>query len=89
MLEREHVCIYCRETFEPLSPAARPGWEHIINDLAIISPENIARCCVSCNSSKGNRPLAVWLDSAYCKSRAITRQKVAEAVWAQLPHIES
>jgi hypothetical protein len=33
---------------------------------------------------KGNRPLALWLDSAYCKSRSITREQVAEVVRAQL-----
>jgi 5-methylcytosine-specific restriction endonuclease McrA len=88
VLERDMDCVYCRTTFEPLSRKARPTWEHIINDLKMITRENIARCCMSCNSSKGNRPLAAWLDSAYCKSRSITREQVAEVVRAQLPHIE-
>jgi len=30
------------------------------------------------------RPLAVWLDSAYCKSGSTTREQVAEVVRAQL-----
>jgi hypothetical protein len=39
---------------------------------------------MSCNSSKGDRPLAVWFDMAYCKSRSITGEQVAEVVRAQL-----
>jgi len=88
VLERDLDCVYCRATFDPLSPRARPTWEHIINDSQMITRENIALCCMSCNSSKGNRPLTVWLDTAYCKSRSITREQVAEVVRAQLPHIE-
>jgi hypothetical protein len=84
ILERDRDCVYCRTTFDPLSPRASPTWEHIINDLQMVTRENIARCCMSCNSSKGNRPLAVWLDSAYCKSRSITREQVAEVVRVQL-----
>ncbi len=30
-------------------------WEHIINDASVVSRENIAWCCVVCNSSKGTR----------------------------------
>jgi len=84
ILERDMDCVYCRATFDPLSPRARPTWEHIINDLPMVTRENIARCCMSCNSSKGNRPLAVWLDSTYCKNRGITSEQVAEVVLAQL-----
>jgi 5-methylcytosine-specific restriction endonuclease McrA len=53
VLERDKDCVYCRATFDRLSPRARPTWEHIINDLQMITRENIARCCMSCNSSKG------------------------------------
>lgn len=84
ILQRDKDCIYCRATFEPLSPKARPTWEHIINDSQMVTRENIARCCMSCNSSKGNRPLAVWLSSAYCKNRGIIAEQVAEVRRAQL-----
>jgi 5-methylcytosine-specific restriction endonuclease McrA len=87
VLERDKDCIYCRATFDPLSTRARPTWEHIINDLQLITRENIARCCMSCNASKGDRPVTVWLDSAYCKNRSITREQVAEVVRAQLHRI--
>lgn len=32
-------------------------WEHIINDASIVTRENIALCCVACNSSKGTKRL--------------------------------
>ena len=38
-----------------------PSWEHLINDACIITRENIARCCVGCNASKGTKNLVEWL----------------------------
>jgi hypothetical protein len=55
-------------------------WEHIVNDARMISRENIARCCVACNSSKGTKRLSDWLESEYCRKRGITRDSVAEVV---------
>ena len=55
-------------------------WEHIINDASIVTRENIARCCVACNSSKGTKKLSEWIESAYCKKRGISRDTVAEVV---------
>ncbi|MEI6758747.1 MAG: hypothetical protein WCK85_12925, partial [Chlorobium sp.] len=55
----------------------RPSWEHIINDARIITRENIARCCLGCNASKGAKTLAEWLDSKYCNGHGITRDSVA------------
>jgi hypothetical protein len=37
-------------------------------------------CCRSCNSSKGVKPLDLWLESAYCKKRGISRETVAVVV---------
>jgi hypothetical protein len=59
---------------------SRPSWEHIINDDRIITRENIALCCRSCNSSKGVKPLAAWLDAPYCKKRNISKDTVAGVV---------
>jgi hypothetical protein len=53
-------------------------WEHIINDASIVTPENIARCCVACNSSKGTKNLSDWMQSNYCKKRGINKDTVAE-----------
>jgi hypothetical protein len=55
-------------------------WEHIVNNAKIINRENIARCCFSCNASKGTKKLSDWFESAYCKKRGITRDTVAEVV---------
>ena len=79
--KRDTDCVYCRRTFDPLSPKTRATWEHIINDLLIVTRENIARCCASCNSSKGEKPLSVWMASAYyCKTNGVTKDLVAEVV---------
>jgi len=55
-------------------------WEHIINDARIVTRENIARCCASCNSSKGTKKLSLWIESSYCKRRGIGRDTVADVV---------
>ena len=59
-------------------------WEHIINDARIVSRENIARCCVACNSSKGARSLSDWIQSSYCEKRGINKDTVSEVVKAAL-----
>lgn len=55
-------------------------WEHIVNDARIITRENIARCCASCNSSKGVKKLSLWIESNYCKQHGINRETVADVV---------
>jgi hypothetical protein len=54
--ERDQTCVYCGIQMIEKMPAhglrkAMATWEHIINDASIVSRENIARCCVACNSS--------------------------------------
>ena len=73
VIERDRCCIYCGVEFsaETLSRRDRPSWEHIINDARIVTRENIARCCIACNASKGTKSLIDWLESQYCKRRAI------------------
>jgi hypothetical protein len=82
---RDKACVYCGvEMAEKMSLGGNrkivATWEHIINDARIVTRENIARCCVSCNSSKGNRKLSVWLESSYCKTRGISSDSVAEII---------
>lgn len=82
---RDKSCVYCGI---PMMERVPPGssrkmaatWEHIVNDAKIITPENIARCCASCNSSKGQKKLARWIESAYCQRRGITKETVADVV---------
>jgi hypothetical protein len=59
-------------------------WEHIINDARIITRENIALCCTSCNASKGTKRLGEWLKSTYCKGRGITADTIARVAVAAL-----
>lgn len=55
-----------------------PTWEHIVNDARIITIDNIALCCCSCNASKGAKSLTLWLVSNYCLSKNITPETVAD-----------
>jgi 5-methylcytosine-specific restriction endonuclease McrA len=77
ILLRDKCCVYCNAVFDA---AIRPSWEHIVNDARIVTRENISLCCRACNSSKGVKPLATWLESAYCKRRGISVETVAEVV---------
>jgi hypothetical protein len=82
VIERDQACVYCRINFlaEPVARGRRPSWEHIANDARIVTRENIARCCISCNASKGAKELAEWLKSKYCVARDINENTVAKVV---------
>jgi hypothetical protein len=87
--ERDKSCVYCGVQ---MTGSDTPGssrstvatWEHIINDARIVTRENIALCCSSCNSSKGAKLLSFWLQSSYCKKRGITPESVAQIVRSAL-----
>lgn len=80
VIKRDRNCIYCGIEFDSTNQTkkSKPTWEHIVNDSKIINRENIARCCFSCNASKGAKDLADWLKSNYCKNLGITKDSVAE-----------
>lgn len=83
VLARDTVCVYCSRPFSPpASPnrAARPSWEHIVNDIDIVTRGNIVLCCCACNASKGQKTLSSWLQSAYCRRLGITEATVAQVV---------
>lgn len=82
VLDRDTRCVYCGVEFVTPAPSrkTKPSWEHIVNDERIITRENIARCCMSCNASKGAKLLSVWLESTYCRKRNITQDTVALVV---------
>jgi 5-methylcytosine-specific restriction endonuclease McrA len=79
---RDQCCVYCGITFGDTKGSGKSvaTWEHIVNDARIINRDNIARCCAACNSSKGNKQLADWLNSPYCRSRGITAESAAGVV---------
>jgi hypothetical protein len=77
--ERDRFCIYCGLEFEAvLGSGSLASWEHIINDARIVTRENIALCCRSCNASKGQKTLSAWLTTAYCAGKGITPTSIAE-----------
>jgi len=83
--DRDKRCVYCGENL--IENVSKIGsrksvatWEHIINDAKIINRSNIARCCFSCNSSKGTKRLSDWLQSKYCIKKGITEKNVAEVI---------
>ena len=83
--QRDKTCVYCGTPMLESPPAdgsrkSVATWEHIINDARIVTVENIARCCASCNSSKGTKKLSLWIESSYCKRRGIGRNTVADVV---------
>jgi 5-methylcytosine-specific restriction endonuclease McrA len=80
--ERDLACVYCGADFTParISLKTAASWEHIINDLNIVTRENIVLCCCSCNSSKGRKQLSDWLKSKYCLERGINPSTVAPIV---------
>lgn len=80
VLARDLRCIYCNRDFEREVSGPRvglPSWEHIVNDESIVNPENIALCCIGCNSSKGTKALGEWLESKYCQTRGISLNSIA------------
>jgi len=83
---RDTQCVYCGVSFlgRAASRGERPSWEHVVNDETIITRENIARCCMSCNASKGTKDLSAWLGSRYCVVRGITPDTVAPVIKASL-----
>ena len=86
---RDIYCVYCGvQMLDRYIPGTSRGrvatWEHIINDARIISRENIALCCASCNSSKGNKLLSEWIESDYCKIHGINNRSVAPVIAAAL-----
>jgi len=83
--QRDKECVYCGTLMLESPPAdgsrkSVATWEHIINDARIVTRENIARCCASCNSSKGTKKLSLWIESSYCKRRGIGRDTIADVV---------
>jgi hypothetical protein len=79
VIARDKKCVYCGVDFSIPSPprGLKPSWEHIVNDERIITPENIARCCISCNASKGAKELRSWLRSNYCIRKGINEETIA------------
>ncbi len=72
VIERDSSCVYCGIEFKATDSSRKnkPSWEHIVNDIRINGTDNIALCCVSCNSSKGSKLLEDWLKVIIATERA-------------------
>ena len=88
---RDRRCIYCHIKFGSSKDTKKSlaSWEHIVNDARKINRDNIARCCFSCNSSKGTKKLSDWLESDYCNKRGITKNTIAEVAKKALVNLPS
>jgi hypothetical protein len=83
--DRDVACVYCGTALLESVPRGSSRkqvatWEHIINDATIVTIWNIARCCNSCNASKGTKELRRWLATDYCTLKGITAESVAAVV---------
>lgn len=80
--KRDLKCVYCGIEFtdSACSRKSIPTWEHIINDIKMNGPDNIAICCCACNASKGAKRLEDWLKSKYCTTKNISLETVAPIV---------
>ena len=79
---RDRVCVYCNTEFTPVkvSKFSCASLGKITTTEEIISSDTIAVCCWSCNESKGQKPLSVWLKSKYCQDRNISPKTVATII---------
>jgi hypothetical protein len=83
--KRDKNCIYCGVKLQKVKKSITnrkdtATWEHIVNDSKIVTFENIALCCNSCNASKGSKILSEWLKSAYCEKHKISEKTVSGIV---------
>ena len=83
VLQRDVRCVYCGCEFGH-ERAQKRSWEHIINDVAMATVDNIALCCIGCNASKGARRLSDWLESAGAQRRGVSAATLSPVVLAAL-----
>lgn len=72
VIERDKECIYCKCSFDNSIRSKKASWEHIINDIRLNQPDNIALCCVGCNASKGAKLLEEWITSEKALKRGVS-----------------
>lgn len=71
VIDRDKKCIYCGCDFDSSIRAKKASWEHIINDIRLNQPDNIALCCLGCNASKGAKLLEDWIKSEKAIARGV------------------
>ena len=83
VLSRDKPCVYCGAAFGTDRKSMK-SWEHIINDVSLCSPENIALCCIGCNASKGSKLLEDWISSPAAVRRGISQATIAPVITVAL-----
>jgi 5-methylcytosine-specific restriction endonuclease McrA len=84
---RDRRCVYCGRAMRAHrhtrgTPGNKATIEHLNHRArwGESSLDNLAICCGTCNSSRGNKPIAAWFASTYCDKHHITARTVAPVV---------
>ena len=81
---RHTHCVYCRKAMTSSADGGphcdRATIEHLNRLPPWTDPSTVVMCCWSCNSSRGNKALRAWFETAYCQSRRISLHTVSEEV---------
>lgn len=85
--ERDASCVYCKKDFSNSSQRDKPTIEHLNENPPFfwqdgLTEAGLAKCCWSCNSSRGRKTLTDWLRTPYCtnRDRPINHDTVATPV---------
>ena len=91
--ERDKFCVYCHKTMIQSGNIGGHGdWvsiEHLNRFPPWNNPTTVVLCCISCNSSRGQKKLRDWFKTPYCIERNINEDTVAEPVKIYLSKNES
>ena len=52
------------------------------------NPKTVCFCCWSCNSSRGDKKICDWFDTAYCVERNINEKTVSKVVRDYVKNVE-
>ena len=81
---RDKRCVYCgKEMVKPIRGKSSRDWatiEHLNHIPPWNNPETIAISCGSCNSSRGQKPILEWFETAYCREKGINPTTVSQPV---------
>lgn len=81
---RDKTCAYCHREMKAFTTKGSrkdsATIEHLNNDGPFNNKFNLAICCGSCNSSRGDKDLLAWFKTSYCIEKNINKDTVAEPV---------
>ena len=82
---RDEMCVYChKKMVDPTdNNDCRKDWatiEHLNHLPPWNNPSTVAFCCGSCNSSRSNKKIIDWFETAYCIEKNINYNTVANPV---------